>query len=67
MSLPRIVARKPKSGDIHPLPKSVLAHALKTIPVEYLYGLSRMELRARHGSRIGEPVAVYRPDEKVIA
>lgn len=65
-SLPRIIARRPKSGDIHPLPKSVLAHALKTIPVEYLYGLSRVELRARRGSRIGEPFAAYRPDEKVV-
>ena len=63
--LPRIVARKPKSGDIHPLPKTVLAGALRTIPVEYMYGLSRIELRARQG-RIGDPFGAYRPDEKII-
>ena len=65
LCLPRIVARQPKRGDIHPLPKSVLAGALKTIPVEYLYGLSHVELRARQG-RIGDPFGAYRPGEKVI-
>jgi len=65
--LPRIITRKPRNGDIHPLPRTVLAGALKTIPVEYLYGLSRIELRARRGNRIGEqPLGVYRPGEKVI-
>jgi len=64
--LPRIMARKPKSGDIHPLPKSVLTRLLKDIPVEYLYGLSRVELRARRGKRIGEPYGVHRSGEKVI-
>ncbi len=63
--LPRIIARPPKGGDVHPLPKSILRGALKTIPVEYIYGLSRIELRARQG-RIGDPFGVYRPDEKVI-
>ncbi len=64
--LPRIVVRKPKRGDIHPLSKSVLAHALKTIPVEYIYGLTRVELRARQGNRIGDPYGAYWPDEKAI-
>jgi hypothetical protein len=64
-SLPRIVARQPRRGDIHPLPKSVLAGALRTIPIEYVYGLSRVELRARPG-RIGDPFGAYRPREKVI-
>jgi hypothetical protein len=64
--LPRIIARRPKRGDIHPLPKSILAGALRTIPVEYLYGLSRIELRARQGNRIGEPLGAYRPRERVI-
>ena len=64
-NLPRITARRPKRGDVHPLPKSILAGALKTIPVEYIYGLSRIELRARRG-RIGDPFGAYRPDEKVI-
>ncbi len=64
--LPRIIARQPKHGDIHPLPKSVLAHLLKSIPAEYLYGLSGVELCARQGKRIGEPFGEYRPAEKVI-
>jgi len=63
--LPRIIARQPRRGDVYPLPKSILAGALKTIPVEYIYGLSRIELRARQG-RIGDPFGAYRPDEKVI-
>ncbi|MBM4028115.1 MAG: hypothetical protein FJ280_22380 [Planctomycetes bacterium] len=63
--LPRIVARRPREGDVHPLSKSILAGALKTVPVEYLYGLSRVELRATKG-KIGDPFGAYRPREKVI-
>ncbi len=63
--LPRIIVRQPKRGDVHPLPKSILRGALKTIPVEYIYGLSRIELRARQG-KIGDPFGVYSRDEKVI-
>lgn len=65
--LPRIVVRRPAPGDIHPLPKGVLAGALRLdVPVEYIYGLNRIELRAREGNRIGEPFAAYRKDEKAI-
>jgi hypothetical protein len=64
--LPRIVARKPKRGDIHPMPKSLLLRFLKDVPVEYIYGLSRIELRARKGEKIGDPYGAYRPGEKVI-
>lgn len=63
--LPRIIARQPRSGDVHPLPKSILTGALKTVPVEYIYGLSCVELRARKG-KIGDPFGAYRPREKVI-
>jgi hypothetical protein len=63
--LPRIIARKPRRGDVHPLPKSILAGALRTIPIEYIYGLSRIELRARQG-RIGDPFGAYGRDEKTI-
>ena len=63
--LPRIIARQPRRGDIHPLPKSVLRGALRTIPVEYIYGLSRIELRALQG-RIGDPFGVYSRDERAI-
>jgi hypothetical protein len=64
--LPRILVRKPKRGDIHPLSKSMLARALQRIPLEYLYGLTRIELRARHGNGIGAPFGAYRPGDKVV-
>jgi hypothetical protein len=64
--LPRIIVRRPKRGDIHPLPKSILAGALRTIPLEYLYGLSCIELRARQGNEIGAPFGAYRPRDRVI-
>jgi len=64
--LPRIVARKPRCGDFHPLPKSLLVRALKDVPLEYLYGLSAIELRARQGNKVGDPYGLYRPRDKVI-
>ncbi|MBN2130231.1 MAG: hypothetical protein JW741_12085 [Sedimentisphaerales bacterium] len=65
--LPRIVARRPAKGDIHPLPKNVLTGALRLeIPTEYLYGLARIELRAREGNEIGNPFGKYCRDEKTI-
>ena len=66
--LPRIVVRRPAPGDIHPLPKQVLTGAIRLdVPVEYIYGLDRIELRARKGSRIGKhPFAEYWRDEKAI-
>jgi hypothetical protein len=65
LSLPRIIVRKPRRGDIHPLPKSILVRLLKHVPVEYFYGLSRIELRARQG-KIGDPFGAYGRDEKAI-
>jgi hypothetical protein len=65
LSLPRIIVRKPRRGDIHPLPKSILVRLLKHVPVEYIYGLSRIELRARQG-KIGDPFGAYGRDEKAI-
>jgi hypothetical protein len=65
--LPRIIVRRPALGDIHPLPRAVLAGALRReVPVEYIYGLDRFELRAREGNRIGRPFAKYWEDEKAI-
>jgi hypothetical protein len=63
--VPRIVERKPRQGDEHPLSAHALRNALRDVPVEYLYGLNRIELRARSG-RAGDPFAVYWPDEKII-
>lgn len=65
--LPRIVVRRPAPGDIHPLPKNILVGALRLdVPVEYIYGLKRIELRARKGKHVGGYFAEYRSDEKVI-
>lgn len=66
--LPRIVVRRLAPGDIHPLPRQVLSGAIRLdVPVEYIYGLDRIELRARKGNRIGQhPFAEYWRDEKAI-
>lgn len=64
--LPRIIVRRPAHGDIHPLSKKFISGALRTIPVEYLYGLTHIELRARQEKRIGKPFGKYRPREKTI-
>jgi hypothetical protein len=64
--LPRVVERQPASGDIHPLSKRTLTRLLQKLPVEYLYGLSRIELRARQGSEIGHLYGCYWKDERAI-
>ena len=65
--LPRIVVRRPARGDIHPIPRDILIGAIRLdIPVEYIYGLKRIELRARKGKQVGGHFAAYRRDEKAI-
>lgn len=64
--LPRIVEGASAVWDRHPLTKRALAKLLPTLPREYLYGLSRIELRARHRPAIGRPYGVYWPDERAI-
>lgn len=67
LCLPRIIVRRPAPGDIHPLPRAVLVGALRLdIPTHYIYGLNRIELRARKGNSIGQPFAEYWKDEKAI-
>ena len=39
---------------------------MKEIPIEYLYGLRRIELRGRLNKEIGRPFGLYSPGEKVI-
>jgi hypothetical protein len=63
--LPRIVQRKPRPGDIHPLDKRVLRWFLERQPVDIYYGLRAIELRAREGA-VGEPYALYRRQSKEI-
>lgn len=63
--LPRVIKRKPAFGDVHPIPKKELKGILKNLPIEYVYGLSRIELRARN-SEVGQPFGYYAGDEKAI-
>lgn len=64
--LPRIIVRKPKRGDIHPISKRDLLRALEKTPTEYLYGISRIELRLRQSEEIGKPFAYYSKRDKSI-
>jgi hypothetical protein len=64
--LPRIVERRPRQGDSYPLTAADVRGALSgTVPLEYFYGLRRIELRPRTGE-VGKPFALYRRDEKHI-
>jgi hypothetical protein len=65
-TLPRIVERAPAAGDIHPLTARALRGLFERIPAEYLYGLARIELRARRTAAVGQPFGCYRRDEKVL-
>ena len=40
---PRIIERRPRRGDVHPLPKFVLSRMIPDVPLEYLYGLRQIE------------------------
>jgi hypothetical protein len=64
--LPRIVERAPTPGDLHPLNKRALRRLLQRVPVEFIHGLSRIELRARESPLIGDPFGCYWPDERAI-
>lgn len=63
---PRIVVRKPRLGDVHPIARTRLRHLLKAAPQHYVQGLRYVELRPRPGAAIGQPFALYRPGEKGI-
>lgn len=65
--LPRIVTRKPRPGDVHPISAPALRGVLRReTPVEYLNGLARIELRPRASNEVGAPFAFYLRDEKAI-
>jgi hypothetical protein len=63
---PRIVSRKPRLGDIHPIDRKLMKTVLQTIPVEFIYGLKKIELRSRQDKIIGEPYGFYRYSERMI-
>ena len=62
---PRVVARKPRRGDVHPLSPTAIRAFLRALPAEQLRGLRRIELRARIDD-VGDPFALYRREERDI-
>lgn len=63
---PRIIERRPRLGDVHPLTKRVLTQQIRKLPVEAIYGLRSIELRSRQSSDIGQPFGLYRRKDKTI-
>ena len=63
---PRVVAKAPTVGDIHPFTKPQLQRLFDRIPIEYLYGLRRIELKPRLNNEVGNPFGLYLPSEKTI-
>ena len=63
---PRIVFRKPRLGDLHPIDKKLMKSILERIPVEFIYGLKTVEMRSRKNEKIGDPYGLYRYSERMI-
>jgi hypothetical protein len=64
---PRVIARKPAPGEIHPLPSRAIRKILRHTPIEYIYGLKHIELRPRPSStEVGSPYGCYFPKDKII-
>lgn len=61
----RVIARRPRRGDIHPLGASEIRVFLARLPVDEVRQLARIELRAREGD-VGDPFALYRREERDI-
>ena len=64
--LPRVIERPPAFGDIHPLAGRTVRCLFRRIPLEYLYGLARIELRPRQTAAVGQPFGCYLRDEKIV-
>jgi hypothetical protein len=64
-TLPRIVNRKPRTGDVHPLTRNQVWYYLLMVPPAYVYGLKAVELRPRKDA-VGCPYGLYSPGEKRI-
>ncbi len=62
----RIVIRRARAGDVHPIDAGHLRNLLRAAPLPYVQGLRRVELRARPNERIGQPFGLYRPREKTV-
>jgi len=63
---PRIVERRPRPGDVHPLAYGYLSALLNYQRVDYVYGLRKIELRPRVSSQVGDPYGFYRRSERLI-
>jgi hypothetical protein len=63
---PRVAERTARPGDVHPLGRRHIAALLRLLPHEYVYGLRRVELRARSGNTVGGPFGYYSNREKTI-
>jgi hypothetical protein len=60
---PAVITRKPRAGDVHPLPKSWFVAKFNCIPPEYVHGLRRIELLPRPAD-VGSPFGKYLFSEK---
>jgi hypothetical protein len=63
---PRLVERRPRPGDLHPLPKKLLDVLLRYQQIDYLNGLKRIELRPRTSEQVGKPFGFYLRSERLI-
>jgi hypothetical protein len=64
-ALPRIIERRPRRGDLHPLSGAQVRRILGRLLDEQHRGLRRIELRPRVEA-VGKPFAEYRRDERII-
>ena len=62
---PRIIVRKPKRGDIHPLDRRSIAIGFNAIPEGFFYGLRQIELRPRTGSMQQQAFGRYYLDKRL--
>lgn len=63
---PRVIVRKPKEGDFHPLSSKDMKVAFEKLPLEYFYGLKEIELRARSKNVLDQPLGKYSTRDKKI-
>jgi hypothetical protein len=63
--MPRIVRRKPRRGDVHPITNKQLMMVFDRLPLEYLYNLTSVELLPRKDG-IGNPFGYYSALERRI-
>lgn len=61
----KIIQKRPKHGDIHPLDKKIVGGFLRAIPSKFSYKLQSVELSARR-AKPGHPWGLYRPSEAKI-